>query len=202
MRARLSSRPRTASTSNTPGEVPRPVSAARSGCATSPSFRPLRLRNRGSRLRSAWRSSRPRALQGRLRACQDRAWALAKQRGRLIVDRQRPGREQKSCTFSQFDQCLGAFLEPRHGCAAAGFLRVVETLPRWPAVSRYGRVAQRCRASSASSICRIWMPFSASSFWKSKRAAPRLTSSISNQRIISSSDMTSSSPWLQPRRAR
>src|SRR5262249_39628141 len=39
-RARLSDLPRTASTSKIPGEVVRPVSAARSGCATAPSLTP------------------------------------------------------------------------------------------------------------------------------------------------------------------
>ena len=43
-RARLSSRPRTASTSNIGGDVVRPVSAARNGCATTPSLaRSLRI---------------------------------------------------------------------------------------------------------------------------------------------------------------
>src|SRR4249920_709146 len=41
-RARLSSRPRTASTSNIGGDVVRPVSAARNGCAIAPSLRPAR----------------------------------------------------------------------------------------------------------------------------------------------------------------
>ena len=40
MRARLSSRPSRTRTSNMPGEVARPVSAARSGCATWPSLTP------------------------------------------------------------------------------------------------------------------------------------------------------------------
>ena len=39
-RARLSSRPRTVITSNSPGEVERPVRAARRGCATWPSLTP------------------------------------------------------------------------------------------------------------------------------------------------------------------
>ena len=39
MRARLSARPRITRTSKMPGEAVRPVSAARSGCATLPSFR-------------------------------------------------------------------------------------------------------------------------------------------------------------------
>ena len=38
-RARHSSRPSTANTSKIPGEVVRPVSATRSGCATAPSLR-------------------------------------------------------------------------------------------------------------------------------------------------------------------
>ena len=40
IRPRLSSRPRTLSTSKMPGEVERPVSAARNGWATIPSFAP------------------------------------------------------------------------------------------------------------------------------------------------------------------
>src|SRR5271163_736269 len=39
-RARLSALPSTVSTSKMPGEVVRPVSAARNGCATAPSFAP------------------------------------------------------------------------------------------------------------------------------------------------------------------
>src|SRR6185436_17981424 len=41
-RARLSVLPSTASTSKMPGEVVRPVRAARSGCATAPSLTPAR----------------------------------------------------------------------------------------------------------------------------------------------------------------
>ena len=50
MRARLSAFPSSASTSKIPGLVVRPVSAARSGCASFPSFTSLRLGNLADRL--------------------------------------------------------------------------------------------------------------------------------------------------------
>ncbi len=48
-RARLSSRPSTASTSKTGGRSQSPVSAARNGCATLPSFRPFAVGMRADR---------------------------------------------------------------------------------------------------------------------------------------------------------
>ena len=117
---------------------------------------------------------------------QHRACLVAQDGRCLIVQMQRPVRKEERCSVSQFDQGLGTFLETRHCCSSCALFcssrRSAMILP----FSRYGSVATRVSNNSESSICRMCMPFSASSFWKSNRAAPLLTSPISNQRIMSS----------------
>ena len=82
MRARLSSRPSTASTSKTPGEVLLPVSAARSGWATAPSFWPPAGAKSRIAASAAAAVQSPETVQSRLGAAQDLAG--------IVIEQQRP----------------------------------------------------------------------------------------------------------------
>ena len=94
--ARLSSRPSNASTSKIPGEVVRPVSAARSGCATLPSFTPLRLRDLADRLPRATAASQFASAAKRVvGACEQRPSVRRQQRRCGLVDVERARSEQE-----------------------------------------------------------------------------------------------------------
>ena len=91
-RARLSSRPSATSTSKIGGEAALPVSAARSGCATLPSFRPSAS---AKRARPLQRRRIPFDRAKAPRQPPSSAAPRVEQRRRLLVHRQRPRGHQE-----------------------------------------------------------------------------------------------------------
>src|SRR5262252_8574905 len=92
-RPRLSFFPSTANTSKIGGEVVRPVSAARNGCATFPSLSPLR-------------SAKART------AC---SVVFALQGSTILRSAERSPRRLRVSAVRELDQGLGPFLQPGHG---------------------------------------------------------------------------------------
>ena len=97
MRARLSALPSTISTSKMPGDVVRPVSAARNGCATAPSLAPCARRRCAHGLFG--RRRRPWLDRGRVRRRYRASSALrlrCQQGLRLVVQTESAGRRAKN----------------------------------------------------------------------------------------------------------
>ena len=153
-RARLSSSPRTARTSKMPGEVVRPVRAARKrlrhgaeleACA----FRKVRTAASVAVAVQSGTAPVPAAV-SRSASC-----AFGGQQGRrLSFERQRPVGIEELRRFEQFDQSLGTLLQPGHGRSslARRARRQFASRGRWrpecgaDLVSRPTRSASRLRA--------------------------------------------------------
>ena len=146
------SRPSRASTSKIPGEVARPVSAARSGCASLPSFTPSALGNLPHRLLS--RLGGPVVEPDKRLVDAGRASARASPASAAAaafsssVERARCEQERRA--FGQLVEVLGARLQLRHRLGEQRRLLGIESRPSAPrSVARQGR---RAGASSASRI--------------------------------------------------
>ena len=147
IRARLSSRPSSTSTSNIPGEVARPVSAARSGCATWPSLTPAALGNLPHRLL--------RRLGASIRQAPERAaWTRASRSGASPSSRAAAFSsmssgtrlEQEGRAFGQFVEILRARLQHRHRLGEQIDVAASRPRPSSPrSAARPGRPAGRRR---------------------------------------------------------
>ena len=145
-----------------PATLLRPVSAARSGCATSPSFDARWLRRSRGTAASSGRAVQSPALR------QHSACSAAEQVARAVARRAAPRRPCRRAAAAaprtdergavgQFDQRLGALLQPRHArraTAPALFASACSAIGR--AVRQIGQGARPASSSrSASSVWRM-----------------------------------------------